>query len=79
MTLRVTKPDMHRPFKAPGGLILPVLGMISCTALITFLPVATLRRFALWLAIGIAVYFFYAARHSHAAELSRRALRQNPL
>jgi APA family basic amino acid/polyamine antiporter len=67
MTLRVTKPDMHRPFKAPGGLILPVLGMLSCAALITFLPVATLLRFALYLAIGVAVYFGYAARRSRAA------------
>ena len=64
IVLRLTKPDMHRPFKAPGGLILPVLGMLSCAALITFLPVATLLRFALYLAIGVAVYFGYAARRS---------------
>jgi APA family basic amino acid/polyamine antiporter len=64
MTLRVTRPGMHRPFRAPGGVILPVLGMLSCGALITFLPVATLLRFGLYLAVGVAVYFGYAARRS---------------
>ena len=67
MTLRVTKPNMHRPFKAPGGVILPVLGILSCAALITFLPVATLLRFLLWIAVGTVVYFAYAVRHSNAA------------
>ena len=67
VVLRATKPDMHRPFRAPGGLILPVLGMLSCGALIAFMPFATLVRFALYLAVGAAVYFGYAARRSRAA------------
>ena len=67
LTLRVTKPNMHRPFKAPGGVILPVLGMGSCAALIAFLPVTTLLRFAVLLAAGLVVYFVYAVRHSNAA------------
>ena len=66
IVLRLTKPDMHRPFKAPGGFILPVLGMLSCTALITFLPLATLAGFAFYLAVGLAVYFGYAARRNRA-------------
>ena len=66
MTLRVTRPEMPRPFKAPGGLILPALGILSCLALISFLPIATLQRFALWLAAGIAFYFLYAARRTGA-------------
>jgi APA family basic amino acid/polyamine antiporter len=58
----VTQPELKRPFKAPGGLILPVLGILSCLALLSFLPLATLGRFALWLGLGIVVYFAYAAR-----------------
>jgi APA family basic amino acid/polyamine antiporter len=66
IVLRVTRPDMPRPFKAPGGLILPVLGIISCLALLAFLPPVTLQRFALWLATGVLFYFLYAARRTGA-------------
>jgi APA family basic amino acid/polyamine antiporter len=65
--LRVTQPDLPRPFKAPGGVILPVLGILSCWALLSFLPLVTLFRFALWLGLGVVVYFAYAARRSRAA------------
>jgi APA family basic amino acid/polyamine antiporter len=67
IVLRVFRPEMNRPFKAPGGMIIPALGVISCAALLSFLPLVTLGRFALWIIVGIAVYFGYAARHSRAA------------
>jgi basic amino acid/polyamine antiporter, APA family len=70
IVLRLTRPEMPRPFKAPGGLILPVLGILSCLALISFLPFATLQRFALWLAVGVAFYFLYAARRTGALAAS---------
>jgi APA family basic amino acid/polyamine antiporter len=62
IVLRVTKPDMKRPFKAPGGAILPILGIAACGALLSFLPLVTLGRFAAWLTLGLVVYFGYAAR-----------------
>jgi basic amino acid/polyamine antiporter, APA family len=62
VVLRLTKSDLPRPFKAPGGLIFPVLGVLSCGALIGFLPAGALLQFLLWLAVGVAVYFGYAAR-----------------
>ena len=67
IVLRVTRPDLKRPFKAPGGPILPVLGILSCGALLSFLPLVTLLRFGAWLALGVVVYFAYAARRSSAA------------
>jgi APA family basic amino acid/polyamine antiporter len=66
IVLRLTRPDMPRPFKAPGGLVLPVLGIVSCLALLSFLPAVTLQRFVLWLTVGIAFYFLYAARRTGA-------------
>jgi APA family basic amino acid/polyamine antiporter len=66
--LRVTQPGLHRPFRAPGGVILPVLGILSCLALLSFLPVVSLLRLALWLGVGVIVYFAYAARRSRPAE-----------
>jgi APA family basic amino acid/polyamine antiporter len=66
IVLRVTRPHLPRAFKAPGRLILPVLGILSCLALLFFLPLATLFRFVLWLALGLVVYFAYAARRTRA-------------
>jgi APA family basic amino acid/polyamine antiporter len=62
--LRITHPDLPRPFKTPGGLIVPILGMLSCSALIAFLPVHTYERFVLWLAAGMVIYFLYSYKHS---------------
>lgn len=64
IVLRKTQPDMPRPFKVPGGIILPVMGVISCGALIAFLPTETHLRFVGWLAIGVMIYFAYSIRHS---------------
>jgi APA family basic amino acid/polyamine antiporter len=68
IVLRVTQPELPRPFKAPGGVILPVLGIASCVALLSFLPLASLFRYALWLGAGVIVYFAYAARRSRPVE-----------
>ena len=59
IVLRKTHPDLPRPFKAPGGILLPVLGILSCGALIAFLPLHTHLRFIGWLALGLVIYFCY--------------------
>ncbi len=64
IVLRFTNPDMPRPFKMPFGILLPVLGVLSCGALIAFLPFETHLRFLGWLALGLAIYFIYGIRHS---------------
>ncbi|WP_244531093.1 APC family permease [Hyphomicrobium facile] len=67
IALRLSHPDLPRPFKMPGGLIIPVLGIISCGALIGFLPFETHLRFIIWLALGLVIYFVYSIRHSRLA------------
>ena len=67
IVLRVREPHRPRPFKAPGGMVLPLCGILSSGALLLFLPIATLLGFAFWLAIGLAVYFLYAARRARTA------------
>ncbi len=64
IVLRKTRPDLHRPFVTPFGIVLPVLGALFCAALMFFLPAMTWVRFAIWLVIGFVVYFLYSIRHS---------------
>jgi len=64
IVLRKTHPDLPRPFKTPGGVLLPVLGVISCSALIAFLPLHTHVRFIGWLALGLVIYFSYGISKS---------------
>lgn len=64
IVMRKTQPNLPRPFMMPGGLILPVLGVLSCGALIAFLPAVTHLRFILWLLGGMVIYFCYSYRHS---------------
>lgn len=67
IVLRKTAPDMHRPFKIPFGLAIPVLGVLSCGALIAFLPAVTHIRFLLWLGVGVLIYAFYSYKNSKLA------------
>ncbi|MBA2127347.1 amino acid permease [Hyphomicrobium methylovorum] len=67
IVLRSTHPDMPRPFKTPGGILLPICGVISCGALILFLPYETHLRFLGWLAVGLVIYFVYSIRNSKLA------------
>lgn len=64
IVMRYTHPDLPRPFKMPAGILLSVLGVISCGALIAFLPWQTHLRFLLWLAAGLVIYFAYGIHKS---------------
>jgi amino acid transporter len=64
IVLRVKDPNRPRPFRVPGGLVLPVLGILSCLYLIYFLPPTSWLRFAAWLNLGFVIYVGYGAVHS---------------
>jgi len=44
--------------------LIPVLGVMFCTYLMTELGITNWIRFAIWLIIGLVVYFFYSYSHS---------------
>lgn len=67
MVLRITKPDLPRPFRLPFNPVVPILGILFCTYLMLSLPVMTWVRFGLWMLIGLAVYFGYGRRNSAIA------------
>lgn len=67
IVMRLQHPELPRPFKMPFGLLLPILGILSCGALIAFLPFITHLRFVVWLLVGVVIYFGYSVRHSKLA------------
>lgn len=62
--LRFKDPNRPRPFKVPGGVILPILGIVSCGFLAMGLDRVTWIRFFVWLLIGFVIYFLYGSKHS---------------
>lgn len=64
IVLRVKDPARDRPFRVPFGLVIPVLGIISCLYLIYYLPPTSWLRFAAWLNFGFVIYVGYGAVHS---------------
>ncbi len=64
IVLRKTRPDLERPFRTPLVPLVPILGMLSCFGLMATLPGDTWIRLAVWLALGLMIYFSYGRRHS---------------
>jgi APA family basic amino acid/polyamine antiporter len=64
MVLRRKRPDLKRPFRCPWVPAVPVLAILTSFYLMLNLPAATWIRFAVWMVIGLAIYFLYGARHS---------------
>lgn len=64
IVLRKRQPLLKRPFKNPWNPLIPVLGILSCGALMTFLPAVTWMRFGIWILVGVVIYFVYSMHHS---------------
>jgi APA family basic amino acid/polyamine antiporter len=65
LVLRYTRPDAKRPFRAPLGVPVAVLGCGMCLYLMVGgLSGGTWLRFVLWFVVGVAVYASYGYRHS---------------
>jgi APA family basic amino acid/polyamine antiporter len=62
--LRFREPERRRGFRAPGGLMAPVLSVIFCFLLMAGLPILTWVRFFGWLALGLIFYFAFSRRNS---------------
>ncbi|RUT26169.1 amino acid transporter [Asaia sp. W19] len=64
LILRVREPERPRIFKAPGGLLMPICGILSCAAVMLSLDGLTWLRLVLWLGAGLFVYAAYGIKKS---------------
>jgi APA family basic amino acid/polyamine antiporter len=67
IVLRRTRPDLERPFRTPWVPLVPILGILSCLGLMATLPLDTWIRLAVWLVVGLTIYFGYGRSHSRLA------------
>ncbi len=70
MILRARDPGRPRGFRVPFGPTVPVLGILSCGAIMASLDGLTWIRLVIWLLIGLAVFFAYGRRHSRLGRAS---------
>jgi len=64
LVLRVSKPDVKRPFRTPAVWIVAPLGIVMCGAMMVWLPLDTWLRLVVWTVIGLLIYFGYSISHA---------------
>ena len=62
--LRVKNPTANRPFKTPLVPLVPILGILVCSAMIFSLGEETLISAAVWMVVGLFIYFLYSKKNS---------------
>ncbi|MGP4003375.1 amino acid permease [Streptomyces sp. 8N706] len=67
IVLRRRRPEMPRTFRVPLSPLLPVIGFGFCVWMMGSLDAITWTVFAVWMAVGLVVYFGYGMRRSRLA------------
>ncbi|MEU4271852.1 amino acid permease [Streptomyces sp. NPDC026092] len=73
IVLRRTRPDLHRSFRTPWVPALPIISIAASVWLMLNLPGETWFRFAVWMVIGVVVYFLYGRSHSRLGKQGQDA------
>jgi len=71
LVMRKTHASTPRPFRTPLVPLVPVLGILCNFALMLGLGWSNWTRLVVWLAIGLAIYFWYSRHHSKLNFLPR--------
>src|SRR5690606_11911450 len=64
MVLRRTRPELHRPFRAPAVYLVGTLGVLACLGLVAIMPLFNWIVLLCWTLLGLCVYIGYGYRHS---------------
>lgn len=62
--LRITQPNLERPFKTPLPWIVAPAGALACLWVMSGLPMDTWLRLIVWLILGFVIYFTYGIKNS---------------
>ena len=76
--MRVRHPDLPRQFRTPLVPLVPILGILVCSAMIIGLDWRTWLRLVGWLVVGLLVYFGYGIRHSRLQAVAAAGLPAPP-
>lgn len=68
LVLRITQPDIERPFKTPLVWVTAPLGALFALVLMAGLPLDTWIRLIVWMGLGLAIYFLYGMHHSRLGQ-----------
>jgi len=68
LVMRKRMPDLPRAFRTPFVPWVPILGIVTCLFMMVFLPMDTWIRLLVWMLIGMDIYLFYGAKHSHLGD-----------
>lgn len=70
--MRVKMPEIPRAFKTPLVPLVPILGIGVCLFMMVFLPMDTWIRLLVWMLIGMDIYLWYGAKHSHLGDKTNK-------
>jgi len=77
LILRRTQPDLRRGYRVPFVPLIPILSVIASLVLIVSLPLVTILRFVVWLAVGMVVYLLYSRHHSNLEDETAEVEEEN--
>ena len=66
--LRRTRPDLPRPFRVPWVPAIPIASAVVSLLLMLSLPASTWIRLAIWMLIGVGIYFGYGRGREQITE-----------
>ena len=64
VTTNAIREDLERAFKTPMVPVVSILGILVCGAMIYGLGWTNWLRLAVWLVVGLVIYFGYSRSHS---------------
>ena len=64
LVLRKKMPENNDGFRCPFVPVIPILGILTCVAMMCFLPADTWIRLVLWMLVGLDIYAMYGIKHS---------------
>jgi basic amino acid/polyamine antiporter, APA family len=73
--MRHQRPDLERAFRVPAVPVVAPAGILVCGAMIYGLGWTNWLRLAVWLVIGLVVYFSYGIKHSRLASADQAYVR----